>query len=156
MSSRASLKEASGPEANTRLRRHDVSEKQIAAIVKGRPPLSAAASIGITDLAAELAENAEDYSREITHSYVVAEAAMAQRMASQLRSGSRTLDLSVTYATSSETAAQARHGKALENLKPLIDEAARYGYKVNSGEVKLGREIRAGEVLAEVPMRIAV
>ena len=66
--------------------------------------------------------------------YVNAEAAIAQNFLAQLTSGRKTIDLSQRYATDDQSLAQARHEKALENLRPLIRETARMdGYKVLRG-----------------------
>jgi hypothetical protein len=80
--------------------------------------------------------------------YVNAEAAIAQNFLTQLTSGRKTIDLSQRYATDDQSAAQARHEKALENLRPLIREAARMeGYKVVRGAA-IADGLRQSEVLA--------
>jgi hypothetical protein len=162
MSPRPTPEEVSGPRP---LRLHSVSQYELDAIVKGRPPARptmdrrAAAprqALPVSETALELAADLDDYRKEIGRSYVVAEVAMAQRFADQLRSGERRVDLSVTYATHSEMSARLRHEKALENLQPMIDEARANGIFVHPGHARLGHEIKVGEILAETSMKVAV
>lgn len=160
MSTRPTPEGASGP-----LRLHSISEKELAAVLKGRPPLRPAnerplsprpVGLPVSETAVELAAQLDDYRKEIGRSYVVAEVTMAQRFADQLRGGERRVDLSVTYATHSDMSARLRHEKALENLNPMIDEARANGIFVNPGQARLGHEIKVGEILAEVSMKVAV
>jgi hypothetical protein len=81
-------------------------------------------------------------------SYVNTEAAIAQSFLALLTSGRKTIDLSQRYATDDQSAAQQRHEKALENLRPLIRETARIGgYKVMRGAA-LADGLKHREVLA--------
>jgi hypothetical protein len=85
----------------------------------------------VAEIASELGEYA---SQQAPLPYIPAEAAIAESFRQQLSSGSKIINLSQRYATDDQTAAQARHEKALENLKPLIDQTAQLaGYKVERG-----------------------
>jgi len=85
----------------------------------------------VAEIASELGEYA---SQQAPLPYVNAEAAIAESFRQQLSSGSKIINLSQRYATDDQTAAQARHEKALENLKPLIEQTSQLaGYKVERG-----------------------
>jgi hypothetical protein len=85
----------------------------------------------VAEIAAELGEYA---SLQAPLPYVNAEAALAESFRQQLATGSKTINLSQRYATDDQALAQQRHEKALENLMPLIREAAALeGYTVQRG-----------------------
>jgi hypothetical protein len=79
--------------------------------------------------------------------YVQAESHMAQSMAQQIASGSKSIDLSQRYATGDQSAAKERHEKAVQNLMPLLREAARNGYTITYGQA-IAQGFRQKEVLA--------
>jgi hypothetical protein len=85
----------------------------------------------VAEIASELGEYA---SQQAPLPYIPAEAAIAESFRQQLSSGSKIINLSQRYATDDQTAAQERHEKALENLKPLIEQTSQLaGYKVERG-----------------------
>jgi hypothetical protein len=99
----------------------------------------------LMQIASELGEYA---AQQAPLPYVNAEAAIAQNFRAQITSGRKTIDLSQRYATDDQSAAQARHERALDNLRPLIRETARMaGYKVMRGAA-IADGLRQREVLA--------
>ena len=97
---------------------------------------------------AEIASELRDYaSEQAPLPYINAEAAIAESFRQQLLNGAKTIDLSQRYGTDDQTLAQQRHEKALENLRPLIEQtAALDGYAVQRGTA-----IAEGLVQREVP-----
>lgn len=76
-----------------------------------------------------------------------AERQLAFRLADHVNSQVHQIDLSQRYQTEDHAVAQARHERAIERLKPLIDKATRLGYSVNQGEAVaagLGEGLRIG------------
>jgi hypothetical protein len=96
----------------------------------------------------DLALEIETYRGSIRQPYVSAEDEMSRQFVEQIRAGRPGIDLTTTYATNLQMAANLRHETALTNLQPLIDAARDRGLTVNTGQAKLAENYIEDHTLA--------